>query len=1252
LAAFGVADPALATTAVTGPGVAPAVTNAATDTDIAVSAGAVVQTDGNGDSIINTGTLTGAASSISVDASTILGNILNSGTLSATGAFDGIALTNGSVVIGGITNTSLIESAAQNGIFLDDVTLIGGITNSGTASQILGVTNAILFSGNSVILAGVTNAGTIAGSTNGIHFGDANVDFIGDITNSATGTISGGAGGAAINMELMNTFVGDIANSGRIAGAGASGMGISLDSGAFTGDITNSATGTIVVSGAADQVAVSLTGGTLTGDLSNAGVILASGATGTALLIDGVTFDGTIINSTTGVISASGASGVAIDMASGDVTGGLSNAGDILAVGAGGVAVQLAGTGEFAGGISNTSAGLISADSTAIVVSIDTFTGNITNSGSIVSDSGAGIVLSGTLFDGGVSNASGAVIDVLSTGIYAAAGSRTITGDVSNAGTILASTGNGIRLAGTLVDGNVTNSGSIVAGAAGILWSGGTITGDVTNSEYISASGNGISLGGTLIGGGVTNDGDINSGAIGIQLGATGTITDDLTNNGTIVANTIGIRIQGLVSGDLVNTGVIDPSIGVSVAGTITGTLDNSGVIEGTTTGILVDGVITGGITNSGTIAGGTTAIDTSGADAAVDITLTAGLIQGGDGGTTVNTAIDMSNGLAETFTADAGTLFGSIVGNATDDVIMGGGGEFAWLAGVGTGFDQFDAVGGTVLLGAGTIGQLDGAGVTVSAVSMAITSSHVYLDDDTFITLSGALDASGGEGVIEWFLTTGTVTGTDYGTITAATGDLDTDTEAAVYLDQEDFATAGMLAESAGTIVYQDVIDTGGLSGAFSNEDTITTSSLFFEGTALEDASNNIDIVISRHSFATVLTDSDTTESANQNSIGLALEEIYLSGTISSDFEDLFASLFTGDLTTDDIKAIYDDLAGAEHAQVHQTSLRTADIFNDIVGQRLDQTLAAQTGMATASLDGQRFAQAAISASDALGRPGDSGLSVWLRGSGQWANVDTDANAAGYDQDNTGVSGGLDYAVSPNATVGVAGHWSTADIDFDTPGDSAEADSWGAGLYGSYGFGRFYADGLFNYASHDVSTVRTIQPPVLNAPFSALAGYDSTTWSVAGELGMMWRLGRVNVQPSVGVTYTDLSTDGFTETGDAGNYLLIVEDADANSFASTLALRASGQWKMGRTQIVPEIKVGWRHEFEDEPMSFNAAWDDPVSPTFTIVSSEVQQDSAVVRAGFTAGVTRNLEVFVNVNGQYNSDASATNASGGLRFTW
>jgi outer membrane autotransporter protein len=317
--------------------------------------------------------------------------------------------------------------------------------------------------------------------------------------------------------------------------------------------------------------------------------------------------------------------------------------------------------------------------------------------------------------------------------------------------------------------------------------------------------------------------------------------------------------------------------------------------------------------------------------------------------------------------------------------------------------------------------------------------------------------------------------------------------------------------------------------------------------------------------------------------------------------------------------------------------------------------------GGSMASLGGQQYADAGTAASDGSSTPtggsqglnrGPSGVSVWLRGFGQWVNVDADPNAAGYDQDSNGAAGGIDYAVANNATIGVAGSWSNTEADFDTAGDSSEMDSWTAGAYGSVGFGRFYVDGLASYASHDVSTLRTIQSPVPNAPFVAASDYNATAWSAQGEFGMMFRLGRANIQPSVGLAYSDLSTDAFIETGDGGVFNLLVDEASADSFASTVALRASGEWKMGRTRVMPEFRIGWRHEFENDPYSFTAAFDEDPLTQFTIVSSELQQDSAVVRAGATFGVSRNIEVFVNLNGQYSADAAATAGSGGLRLTW
>jgi outer membrane autotransporter protein len=240
---------------------------------------------------------------------------------------------------------------------------------------------------------------------------------------------------------------------------------------------------------------------------------------------------------------------------------------------------------------------------------------------------------------------------------------------------------------------------------------------------------------------------------------------------------------------------------------------------------------------------------------------------------------------------------------------------------------------------------------------------------------------------------------------------------------------------------------------------------------------------------------------------------------------------------------------------------------------------------------------------------------------------------------------------VASNATLGLAGSWSTTDVSFDTIGDDATVDTYQGALYGSVGMGRFYLDGSATYSSHDLSVTRLVDLPGPATPFEASSNYNASAWSLNGEFGSIFRLGRVDLQPSAGLSYTSLSTDGFTETGDNDAFNLLVQGSDANSFASTLAVRGSGQFMMGRTRVMPDLKLGWRHDFGDDRQTFTAAFEEDPT-TFDIISSKTASDAAIVNAGITAAVTKNLEVFVDLNGQYSGEVTTSNAAGGMRFTW
>lgn len=1245
MAAFGtMIEPALAGQTITAAGNpnAPVVNAAPTSDDfIDIQAGSFVLADGSGVSLFNSGTLT---SFVNITTATLAGGVSNTGTILGSGLN-----ISGSNIGGAIVNTGTINGNFPDGIFLNNSILNGGIQNNGATALIQGVTDGIVLAGNTVLLGGISNQGSIVGL--GTDFADAidiqgaGVVVNGGITNASGAVIQAlvGSSGRAINLGTVAAFIGNIDNSGQILSSGSVvSQGINMSGGVFVGSIINRQSGSI---SATSGTGVNLSAGTLTGDIDNSGVItgtdrgVQSGATIAGQIINrtGATISGTGaggvgVNITGGTLAqgitndgdilANGSTGIAIQISGGTVAGGITNSGQVSATGSGGSAIVISG-GTFTGGITNAATGLIQADDTAIVISVTNFTGDITNSGDILADDDDGMQISSTTFVGNVTNNADAQISAGSDAISWTAGS--FTGDITNDGDLVAGA-TGIYLVGTTFTGNVTNNGAIDSTADGIVINTTFSGGDLTNAGAITSGGDGIDVMGSFDGN-ITNtaDGVIVSNSTGFYLNGA-TITGDVTNDGKITASNVGIYLSGTIEGALTNTGAIDPSVGIQIVGQVDGGIFNSGDITATVTGV-----------------------DISAGTAAHTITQTAGSIVG-------PVALNMVNGQVDTFSAQGGFVEGDIQGDG-DIFDLNTATQFAYVSGAATGIDDFDVLAsGTYLLGTDSLG-VDGAGVQVTADHMRNLNpgdtSRVYLDDNTTITLTNDFDqASNGAtaGTLEYFLTTNTGT---HGVISAATANVDG--TIAANLDPATFAAAPIA--TGVTFTYTGVITSGGLTGTFDNVgNVLVTSNPFFTGSVVYNG-NDVDLLISRLAFNDVL----VAASHNQQAVGTALEAIYTAGGYSSDLQDAFEALFSGG-TTAEIQARLIELSGSQHAQVGQGLLSVTGSVNSMVRERLDQVLLSEDGVRWAGTPGQLYAQATAIASDAGSSAaglrgsqgmtrGASGWSVWGRAFENEINVDTDPDASGYDHDSQGGIVGVDYATSPNTTLGASVTYATSDMWFDTAPDTADIESWQVNLFGSYGFGRFYLDGQGSYGFHDIGTLRSIDLPAPAGSDLASAAYDATTWSVNGELGAIWRLGRVNMQPSVSVSYVDVSADGFTESSTTG-YALIVSGADGESLSSTLALRASGQWMMAKTPVVPDFKIGWRHEYLDDGAGFSASFIDDPSVAMSIVSSQAKPDSLVISSGATFGVTRNFEVFFDINGQYNADASLTNASGGVRVTW
>jgi outer membrane autotransporter protein len=1092
----------------------------------------------------------------------------------------------------GITNDSFFNGKAMSNA--------GGnlvISDSTLLGDIVNTSDMVSTTGTAVqifndsqVVGELNNSGLISGTVAGVLLSDDST-LAGGLTNS--GTI--GAGSTAILVNLDSELLGGIYNSGRIS-ADVAGIAISGTDAELWGGITNA--GTIY---AATSAAILLSGSIYEGGLTNSGHITGQ-TSAHGIVITGGIFDGNLVNNSTGVIEATGLTDYAIDIVGGTFDGSISNSGTIIADAASGVAINISGTTDFNGGITNTSTGQISGDAEAILLANATFDGDITNAGIIRSLNGVGITENVTAFTGNINNQLGGSIRALDTAINIT--STTFAGNITNAGLVRSTSVDALVINATTFTGNLTNTGTIDGGDDAIVLTGTTFTGNVGNSGTVTASGDAVLL----------------------EAGTTQT-------------------------GNMANAGLIESTNarGIAIEGVVTGTITNQagGVIRGNVDGIEVNGTVTGGISNAGTIIGETfAAIDVSGANAGNTITQTAGLIRGGTGGP-VGIAMSLNNSFVDTVNANGGIIDGNIVGGAadSDDISMNTASSFIYLRGTATNIDQFNKSGaGNALLGAESRGATgtDAVGVTVNAASMTNSGTgRLYLDDDTQVNLSGAFTQS--SGTLEYLLTPD-MTPSGFGQIAATTASLGG--SIAAYIDPAAFAAAG-----GTTFTYTDVI-TGTTSGTFTNASSIEINSLFFEGEADVDASS-VDIILTRLAFGDAHIIHAPTQ--NQTAIADALETIYGNGGYGSDFQDLFSHLFSLPAGSEhDVEHIYDELAGAEHADVQEVGLRLNHGFEGTVGGRLRELRATQAAEHHASLRLNRYAEAdPIMASDAYpaahGLRGSTKTGLWLQGYGDWTEVDGDEEAVGYDQDTQGIAGGFDVAVTPALRTGAAVGWSTADAEFATPGDETEVDAFHAAVYAAFETGQFYADAIVGFAMQDVSTSRSVELGF--DTFDAAANYDATGFDIHAEAGWMVHAGMVTFEPFAALGYANLSSDDFQETG-ADMFNLFVDSQTAETLSSSLGARINAAWTDGGVRYLPSLEVAWRHEYLDERQSFVAAFEEDPSTRFRIVSSAAARDSAVVKARFGAELSQGVAVFLDYNGLYNTAATSHGAAAGVRASW
>lgn len=517
---------------------------------------------------------------------TIIGNVVNSGSMVASGEVSG-NLTNhqrfstqGNLSVGSLTNRGVTEiGVAGAGATGHNLTLTNGSAeNTGTMIVNGMVTGAVNNRGGSSVgtltLAGGRVNGTV--TNEGTFSGTGQID--GTLRNSGTGTVSTSG---TLNVGAMsNSSTVTVGNTGRITAAGANGSIENTGSGQITvgvagttgggtlaGNVTNRNNGLITVNGGRinggvtnrNNADIVLNAGTIAGNISNSG----NGATLTfnagSSVERGANGERTLENSNSGVVTVNNS------VINADVTN--SDNGQLNLNG-----------GTIGGNVENNSNGVLN------IASNSSITGNLVNNALIDSSATTGnvtlSVLNGTFTNNArVQSSNGAFLHI-------------------NAATLVFGEHSDVDNSTVRLSGNVLNHGILNYTDNDTLQNGGLTnspTGTVTVSANLNANRYNITNQGTFR---VTTDPNsvgvlhnvnmlTNSGSFTIDAGTSVSATQ--INNVAAPGRNVVMRVGGTVN----SANVVNNSATIMMTGgTVNPGIRNAGVLQGT-------GTLAGLVTNT-----------------------------------------------------------------------------------------------------------------------------------------------------------------------------------------------------------------------------------------------------------------------------------------------------------------------------------------------------------------------------------------------------------------------------------------------------------------------------------------------------------------------------------------------------------------------------------------------------------------------------------------------------------------------------
>ena len=429
-----------------------------------------------------------------------------------------------------------------------------------------------------------------------------------------------------------------------------------------------------------------------------------------------------------------------------------------------------------------------------------------------------------------------------------------------------------------------------------------------------------------------------------------------------------------------------------------------------------------------------------------------------------------------------------------------------------------------------------------------------------------------------------------------------------------------------------------GGLGGTTFDS---VSSNFAFLTPALTYDTNNVFLNLSRNSsdYASVA------NTPNQTVIGTTIDTLVSNG--SSGVSNIINNLNT--LTSEGARQAFDSLSGVQHTHSNLIALQSMNQFQGVLLSRLHNAPPALTSNGQIQL---AYNNTGVMTDAGTTLFGDSKQNHgwWLRGTGNYADIDDTSNASGAHYTSAGTAAGRDIYVEETITIGLALGYNRTDASVFQ--GSLDVDSYQAAVYGRWLLNdNYYASGIAGLGYHDIESKRRIS--VGTSTMTAQADYQAWASNLAIEAGRMINItDNTRLTPLTGLEYAYVSRNSFDEkNADAAN--LNVSREEQQSLRSVMGARISHHLT---TQygyyLEPMAELIWLHEFMDKESQMRADFAGTSLAHFQVDGPALDRNRARLGLGLNMQMNELTSIQLGYQGEWASSDQRHDLSATLRMQW